>query len=70
MDEISQNDELQPSSGAIENFLPTTNEEEMKQLMKDLDKEQAYREHKCWRQWVTVVISVNTNFQFYLEYIF
>ena len=58
MDEISQNDELQPSSGAIENFLPTTNEEEMKQLMKDLDKEQAYREHKCWRQWVTVVISV------------
>ena len=38
MDEISQNDELQPSSGAIENFLPTTNEEEMQNLMKELEK--------------------------------
>ena len=46
------------SSGSIENILPTTNEEEMKNLMKDLDREQAYREHKCWRQYITVVISV------------
>ena len=46
------------SSGSIENLLPTTNEEEMKNLMKDLDREQAYREHKCWRQYITVVISV------------
>ena len=46
------------SSGAIENILPTTNEEEMKNLMKDLDREQAYREHKCWRQYITVIISV------------
>lgn len=47
-----------PSSGAIEGILPTTNEEEMKKLMKDLDREQAYREHKCWRQYITVVISI------------
>ena len=50
--------ENQASSGAIENILPTTNEEEMKNLMQDLDREQAYREHKCWRQWITVIISV------------
>ncbi|MCQ2592532.1 MAG: TRAP transporter permease [Treponema sp.] len=62
MQEIPQasetQEEVQASSGAIEGFLPTTNEEEMKKLMKDLDKEQAYREHKCWRQWVTVLISI------------
>ncbi|MCR5762385.1 MAG: TRAP transporter permease [Treponema sp.] len=37
---------------------PTTNEDEMKQLMQDLDREQAYREHKCWRQYITVLISL------------
>ncbi len=37
---------------------PTTNEDEMKQLMQDLDREQAYREHKCWRQYITVLISI------------
>jgi len=42
----------------LENIVPTTNENEMKQLMKDLDREQAYREHKCWRQYVTVLVSV------------
>ena len=42
----------------IENILPTSNEDEMKQLMKDLDREQAYREHKCWRQYITVIISI------------
>ena len=26
--------------------------------MKDLDREQAYREHKCWRQYITVIISI------------
>ena len=50
--------EVQPSSGAIENILPTSNEEEIKELMQNLDREQAYREHKCWRQYITVVISV------------
>ncbi len=45
-------------SSTIDNILPTSNEEEMKNLMKDLDREQAYREHKCWRQYITVIISV------------
>ena len=42
----------------VDNILPTTNEEEIKQLMKELDREQAYREYTCWRQYITVVISV------------
>ena len=50
--------EPQPSSGPIENILPTSNEEEIQELMQNLDREQAYREHKCWRQYVTVIISV------------
>ncbi len=51
---------------SFDQILPTTNEEEMKKMMKKLDKEQAYREHKCWRQYITVVISVCfVIFQFY-----
>ena len=50
-----QNEEI--TSSAIDNILPTSNEDEMKNLMKDLDREQAYREHKCWRQYITVIIS-------------
>lgn len=46
------------NSSAIDNILPTSNEDEMKNLMKDLDREQAYREHKCWRQYITVIISI------------
>lgn len=42
----------------IEHILPTSNEEEMKRMMKKLDREQSYREHKCWRQYITVFISV------------
>ncbi|MBP3365723.1 MAG: TRAP transporter permease [Treponema sp.] len=42
----------------IENFLPTSNESEIKDLMSELDREHAYREHKCWRQYITVVVSV------------
>lgn len=42
----------------IEQILPTSNEEEMKRMMKELDREQSYREHKCWRQYITVFISV------------
>ena len=45
-------------SPLVESLLPTTNEDEMKNLMKDLDREQAYREHKCWRQYVTVLVSL------------
>lgn len=63
MDEvINSSDKMQPSDEAIENILPTSNEaandEEIKQIMQDLDPEQAYRQHKCWRQWITVIISV------------
>jgi len=64
MDELDQTkssetpEEVQASSGSIENILPTTNEEELKNLMKDLDREQAYREHKCWRQYITIIISI------------
>ncbi len=42
----------------IENLLPTSNESEMKDLMRELDREHAYREHKCWRQYITVVVSL------------
>lgn len=42
----------------VETLLPTTHEEEIKNLMKDLDREQAYREHKCWRQYITVLVSI------------
>ena len=46
------------SNDYIEQILPTSNEEEMKRMMKELDREQSYREHKCWRQYITVFISV------------
>ena len=45
-------------SPLVESLLPTTNEDEMKNLMQNLDREQAYREHKCWRQYITVLISI------------
>ena len=51
-----QNEEI--TSSAIDNILPTSNEDEMKNLMKNLDREQAYREHKCWRQYITVIVSI------------
>ncbi len=71
MDEFEQTaesheEEIQPSSGRIEEILPTTNEDEMKKLMQELDREQAYREHKCWRQYITVIVSfVFVFFQLY-----
>ena len=55
-DETLETTEVKNS--AIDNILPTSNEDEMKNLMKDLDREQAYREHKCWRQYITVIISI------------
>ncbi len=42
----------------VERLLPTTNEDEIKNLMKELDREQSYREHKCWRQYITVLVSI------------
>ena len=58
MDKEQADETLEPKSSTIDNILPTSNEEEMKNLMKDLDREQAYREHKCWRQYITVIISI------------
>ncbi len=56
----------EPETSGIEKILPTSNEEEMKKLMKDLDREQAYREHKCWRQYITVIVSlIFVTFQLY-----
>lgn len=52
------NEKLTKSEEFIEKIIPTTNEDEMKKLMQDLDKEQAYREHKCWRQYITVIVSL------------
>ena len=58
-DEIIETSETpEVKSSAIDSILPTSNEDEMKNLMKDLDREQAYREHKCWRQYITVIISI------------
>ena len=60
MSDSTKNQDLETPAKkeSFENILPTTNEEEIKDLMKDLDREQAYREHKCWRQWITVVVSI------------
>ena len=57
-DETLETRENEVQGTSIDNILPTSNEEEMKNLMKDLDREQAYREHKCWRQYITVIISI------------
>lgn len=42
----------------VEDSLPTTNEVEIQDLMKNLDLEHSYREYKCWRQYITVLVSV------------
>ena len=34
------------------------NEQEMKDLLARLDKEQSFREHQCWRRHITVIVSV------------
>ncbi|MCQ2610914.1 MAG: TRAP transporter permease [Treponema sp.] len=52
-----QDEKIDSKINTLESMMPTTNEEEMQTLMKELDREQAYREHKCWRQYVTVIIS-------------
>ncbi len=58
MSDTTNNDEELKEAPIIESLLPTNNEEDMKQLMKDLDKEQSFREHHCWRQYITVLVSV------------
>ena len=41
-----------------DNLTPTANEVDLQQLMGELDKEQAYRQHGCWRQYITVIVSI------------
>jgi TRAP transporter 4TM/12TM fusion protein len=40
-----------------DSMTPTSNEEEIKEFMKQYDPESAYREHKCWKRYITIVIS-------------
>lgn len=41
-----------------ESLTPTANEVDLQQLMGELDKEQGYRQHGCWRQYITVIVSI------------
>lgn len=45
-------------SVVMDSILPTSNESDLRELMGELDREHAYREHNCWRQYVTVIVSV------------
>ena len=61
-----QNNNEGTTEEIAESFIPTTNEVDMKELMGELDKEHAYRVHNCWRQYITVIISILfTGFQLY-----
>lgn len=40
-----------------DSMTPTSNEEEIKEFMKQYDPESAYREHKCWKRYITIVVS-------------
>lgn len=42
----------------LENLLPTTNEDEIKTMLSELDKEQSYRVHTCWKRYITIIVSV------------
>ncbi len=55
-EKTTQNEEQFESQ--MENLGPTSNEAELKEMMKNLDREQAYREHTCWRQYITVLVSI------------
>lgn len=40
-----------------ESMTPTTNMEEIQEFMKQYDPESAYREHKCWKRYITIIVS-------------
>lgn len=42
----------------IDQTTPSPNENDMKKIMADLDREQSYREHNCWRKYITLIVSV------------
>lgn len=54
----TKNERSEKKTTGLDDLMLTTNESEIKELMKDLDREQSYREHTCWRQHITVIISV------------
>ncbi len=54
----TKNEGSEKKTAGLDDLMLTTNESEIKELMKDLDREQSYREHTCWRQHITVIISV------------
>ncbi len=54
----TKNERSEKKTTGLDDLMLTTNESEIKELMKDLDREQSYREHACWRQHITVIISV------------
>lgn len=57
MDKEKTNDPT-AEGAVVDNILPTSNESDLRELMGELDREHAYREHSCWRQHVTIVVSV------------
>ena len=57
MDKEKTNDPT-TEGAVVDNILPTSNESDLRELMGELDREHAYREHNCWRQHVTIVVSV------------
>ncbi|MCM1322170.1 MAG: TRAP transporter permease [Bacteroides sp.] len=48
----------QHSAPLIDAIIPTANEGDLKQILSELDRESAYREHHCWRQYITIAVSV------------
>ncbi len=46
---------LEDYSGSL---TPTANEEEISEFMKQYDPGSAYREHKCWKRYITIAISL------------
>jgi TRAP transporter 4TM/12TM fusion protein len=46
---------LEEYSGSL---TPTANEEEISEFMKQYDPGSAYREHKCWKRYITIAISL------------
>lgn len=58
MDETNKDTEQMKENPLLENLLPTTNEDEIKTMLSELDKEQSYRVHTCWKRYITIIVSV------------
>lgn len=41
-----------------DSMIPTSNEEDIQEYMKQFDPGSAYREHTCWKRYITIVVSV------------